>query len=123
MNPVKFKEVINETAQRLEQKPELVAAVLQLYFKELRLSLTTLSHPRVQLFNLGTFQLKPGVLEKKLSAKCLQLQKCSDSPSRSPGSTKEQLEHEIAAMQRTLTTIHAEKQRKQSIKQSKNHEQ
>lgn len=122
MNPVKFKEVIQETARRLDQRPELVSAVLQLYFKELRSALTTLSHPRIQLFNLGTFQVKPAVLQKKLSAKTLQLTRVSQDSPRC-FTTREQLENEIEAMQQSLALIQAEKQRKQSIKQSKNHEQ
>lgn len=120
MNPVKFKEIIRETASRTDQPSHLVQSILELYFKELRIVLTTLSHPRVQLFNLGTFQLKPSVLEKKLSAKRFHLQKNVNLASDARASN-EQLQLEIDAMQKILTTVNTEKIRKQQFKQNRNH--
>jgi hypothetical protein len=123
MNPVKFKEVINETAQRLEQPPPLVAMVLQCYFKDLRAALSGLTHPRIQVLNLGTFQLKPGIVEKKLLSKKERLEKLDGHAARDQF-LKEELQQQVRAMEQALSVMETEKQRKQQFKQNRKvHEQ
>jgi hypothetical protein len=123
MNPVKFKEVINETAQRLEQPPQLVAMVLQCYFKDLRAALSGLAHPRVHVLNLGTFQLKPGIVEKKLLSKKERLEKLDGHTARDPF-LEEELQQQVRSIERALSIIDTEKQRKQQFKQNRKlHEQ
>jgi len=121
MNPVKFKEVISETARRLEQRPEMVTMVLLLYFKDLRAALTSPGHPRVQVLNLGTFSLKPQTIEKKLAAKLSQLEKLSDGIPRHEAGRQDLL-REISQIEQSLLIMKTEKQRKQTIKKSKIHE-
>jgi hypothetical protein len=118
MNPVKFKDLINETAQRVEQPPHLVAAVLNYYFKDLRAAMTNLSHPRIQLLNLGTFQLKSTTIQKKLCAKKQRLKNLSPIHHHQ---VKEDLEQQIMAIEQALSIIETEKQRKQQFKQNRNH--
>ena len=115
MKPVKFKDVIGETARRLDQRPEVVTIVLQLYFKDLRTALTSLSYPRVQVLNLGTFSLKPQTIEKKLNAKLLQLEKLSQGVSRHEA-RREDLVREIAQIEQASLIMKTEKERKQAIK-------
>jgi hypothetical protein len=119
MNPVKFKEVISETAQRLEQPPQVVAAVLQCYFKDLRAAVTNLSHPRIQVLNLGSFQLKPSTIQKKLVSKKERLEKLDGSPSQHR-LLKEELREQVAVIEQVLSIMETEKQRKQQFKQNRN---
>lgn len=118
MNPIKFKEVISETARRSEQRPEMVMIVLQLYFKDLRAALTSPGHPRVQVLNLGTFSLKPQTIEKKLAAKLSQFEKLSEGVS-CHDARREELLREISQIEQSLLIMKTEKQRKQTIKKSK----
>lgn len=121
MKPVKFKEVITATADRIGQPPEVVTAVMQFYFKALRASLTSLSHPRIQVLNLGTFSLKPHTIERKLSAKQSQLEKLSEGVSRHDA-RREELLREIAQIEQASLIMKTEKERRQTIK-NKIHEQ
>lgn len=119
MNPVKFKDVIVETANRCAYRPEQVTAVLLLYYKELRSALTSLSHPRVQVLNLGTFRLKPKMAEKKLSGKQARLQRCATSEGAGSSAVKEELLREIRCLEQVLELLQVEKQRKDFIKQNR----
>jgi hypothetical protein len=109
MNPVKFKELIDETAQRLELPPQVVTVVLQLYFKDLRAAITGLSHPRVQVLNLGTFQLKPLAIRKKLFSK----------QQRAQEHACEETAGEIMDIEKVLALLETEKQRKHQFKQKR----
>lgn len=118
MNPVKFKDVITEAANRSGFRPEQVTAVLLLYYKELRSALTSLSHPRVQVLNLGTFRLKPKMAEKKLSGKRSRLQQCAGEGARS-SAVREELLREIGCLEQVLELLQTERERKDFIKQNK----
>lgn len=118
MSPLKFKELIPELSRRLQQSPELVTAVLQVYFKELRTALTQLSHPRVQVLNLGTFQLKGKIAEKKLLGKTTLLEQREAEPSKRPA-FQEDLLQEVARIARVLSMLDAEKERKQLLRQNR----
>jgi hypothetical protein len=113
MNPLKFREVVATTAERLGQRPEVVTVVLQHYFKEVRAALTSLAHPRVQVLNLGTFRVKPFTVKKKLEARLAQLDKFSAGqyPLR-----RQELLEEIRAIEQVLQLVQTEKERKQTIK-------
>lgn len=118
MKPLKFPEVAAETAKRLEQPVNVTEEVLRLYFKEVRLALTSLSHPSVQVLNLGTFSLKPRVVEKKLSRKRALLERLLSEPVRTR-LIQEEIIREIAELENALRLITNEKERKKLFKKSK----
>jgi hypothetical protein len=114
MNPAKFREVIHETAQRLELPPEMVAAVMQT-------ALTSLSHTRVQVLNLGTFQLKPRAIQKKLCSKKQRIELTSTLPD---SHYLETIQQDVEALEKALDMLEREKERKHHFKKNRqSHEQ
>lgn len=121
MKPLKFSEVIRETAERLEQPEAVVEAVLKIYFKDLRASLTNLSYPYVQVMNLGTFSLKPYTIQKKLQKREALLKRLEVE--RGCGRViQQEVLLEIEQMKRVLEIISSEKERKKSLKQNRSKE-
>lgn len=114
MKPVKFNKVIEETAKRTGQPVEVINAILRLYFKDLRLALTSLTYPRVQILNLGTFNLKANTIEKRLWRRQAMLHKLSHEPMRV------QVQQEIDQLERSLQIIAEEKERKKAIRKTRN---
>lgn len=124
MKPLKFSALISETAKRTGQPMDITDALLRLYFKELRIALTSLSFPSVQVLNLGTFNLKLRTVEKKLSRKQALLERLSDAPARC-FLMREEVEQDIIQMAAALKIMDNEKARRNSIRKSRktNHEQ
>lgn len=72
MKPLKFSDVVAETAKRSGWGVDVTEALLRMYFKDVRNALTSLSFPQVRVMNLGTFCLKPYAVKKRLEKKeCL----------------------------------------------------
>ncbi len=118
MKPLKFSEVIKETAQRLQQPEAVVEAVLKIYFKDLRASLTNLSYPYVQVMNLGTFSLKPYTIQKRLQKRQALLGRLEVE--RGCGrAIQQEASLEIEQMKRALAIISSEKERKKQLKQNR----
>lgn len=118
MKPLKFSEVIRETAERLEQPVAVVEAVLKIYFKDLRASLTNLSYPYVQVMNLGTFSLKPFTIQKRLQKRKALLERLEVE--RGCGRLiQQEASLEIEQMKRALEIISSEKERKKLLKQNR----
>ena len=66
MNPKKAKELIPEVASITEQSEDVVSAVVQFYWQEVRKSLASLKHNRVHLTNLGDFTIKHWKIDDKI---------------------------------------------------------
>jgi hypothetical protein len=118
MKPLKFSDVVAETARRSGQSPTVVGGILRVYFKEVRVALTSLSYPSVQVLNLGTFTLKPRTVEKKLFRKRELLERLSSEPVRTR-LIQEEIVREIAELENALKLIADEKERKELFKKSK----
>lgn len=67
MRPTKAKEFIPEVAAKTEQSEELVTAVINFYWQEVRKSLSGLKHSRVHITNLGDFVIKHWKLDEKIT--------------------------------------------------------
>lgn len=107
-----------ETAKRSGQSVIVTEALLRLYFKEVRVALTSLSYPSVQILNLGTFSLKPRTVEKKLNRKRELLEKLLLEPVR----TKligEEVTKEIGELENAMRLIMKEKERRKLFKERK----
>lgn len=118
MKPLKFSEVVAETAKRTGQPVEATEALLRLYFKDLRGALTGLSYPSVQVLNLGTFSLKPRTVEKKLSRKRELLERLLLEPVRTQ-QVRDEVMKEITEIENVLRLISGERERKCLFKKNK----
>lgn len=118
MKPLKFSDVVAETAKRSGQSLVVTEALLRLYFKEVRAALTSLSYPSVQILNLGTFSLKPRTVEKKLSRKRELLERLSLEPIRTK-LVREEISQEIMELENALRLMSNEKERKKIFKENR----
>lgn len=66
MNPKKAKEFISEVASNLGHPDEVVEAMMRFYWQEVRKSLSSLTHNRVHITNLGDFVVKHWKIEEKI---------------------------------------------------------
>ena len=68
MKPKKAKEFIPSVSTELGLSEDLVEDVIDYYWREVRKSLSNLSHSRIHLTNLGDFVVKHWKLEEKLES-------------------------------------------------------
>jgi hypothetical protein len=115
MKPLKFSNIIIDTAKRSGASVEIVEAFLRVYFKDLRAALTSLSHVQVKVMNLGTFCVKPHTLEKRLERRYELLRKLRDDPERS-GMIREEVLLEINQIESSLELVRDERMRKGAVK-------
>lgn len=66
MRPKKAKEFIPEIADKTDVSKELAEDVILYYWREIRKSLSTLSHTRVHVTNLGDFVTKYWKIDDKI---------------------------------------------------------
>jgi hypothetical protein len=66
MQPIKAKELIPQTAHNLGLPEGEVGAVVKLYWKTVRQTLSSLPEPVIQIANLGEFQLKHWLVDEKI---------------------------------------------------------
>lgn len=66
MRPKKAKELIPEVSKKLECSEILVKDVIDFYWQAIRKSLSSLSHSRIHITNLGDFTIKHWKLDDKI---------------------------------------------------------
>jgi hypothetical protein len=66
IRPIRFSELLPEVAGTVGQSVIITDAVFRLYWREVRGALSGLAHPRVQVANLGSFNIKPVAMGKRL---------------------------------------------------------
>ena len=64
MNPKKFKDIVLESSEELNLDKQLVFEVLDFYWLNVRKSIGSIAHPRINIDGLGIFRIKPTILEK-----------------------------------------------------------
>lgn len=64
MNPRKAKKIYEIVSEDLNIKQELVEDLVEFYYKEVRMLLSNLKNPRINIDGLGQFVAKPGVVKK-----------------------------------------------------------
>lgn len=67
MRPTKAKTFISEVAEEQQLSEEMVDAIINFYWQEVRKSLSGLKHSRVHISNLGDFIIKHWKLDEKIS--------------------------------------------------------
>lgn len=68
LNPKKAKEFIPEVASEINLPEELVEAIVRFYWQEVRKSLSSLTHNRVHVTNLGDFMIKHWKVDDKIKS-------------------------------------------------------
>lgn len=66
MHPKKAKEFIDDVAKEVGLSKEVVESVISFYYRQLRNSLSDLSHYRVHVTNLGDFTVKHWKIDDKI---------------------------------------------------------
>lgn len=67
MKPTKAKALIPKVVEAVGLKEDVVTAIVNFYWQEVRKSLSSLKHPRVHITNLGDFTVKHWKLEEKIT--------------------------------------------------------
>ncbi len=68
MNPKKAKTLYSEVSTDLNLDENLVKDVLDFYWSDLRKQMANLTSPRLDVINLGTFEVMPKTLDKCIEA-------------------------------------------------------
>lgn len=68
MNPKKAKTLYSEVATDLSLDENLIKDVLDFYWSSIRKQMANLTSPRLDIINLGTFEVMPKTLEKCIEA-------------------------------------------------------
>jgi hypothetical protein len=66
LKPKKTKQLIPELAKKLQLSEEEIKSVLDVYWSKVRKTLSSLEHTHVNLKGLGTFYMKPWMVDKKI---------------------------------------------------------
>lgn len=66
MRPKKAKEFISDIAQQLSLSQDIVKDVVDYYWREVRKNLSSLSHTRIHVTNLGDFVTKHWKIDEKI---------------------------------------------------------
>jgi len=66
LRPRKAKDFIPQVSEQLDLSEEIVADVVNFYWQEIRKSLSSLSHSRIHLTNLGDFIVKHWKIDDKI---------------------------------------------------------
>jgi len=80
LKPKKTKELIPELAKKLQLSEEEIKSVLDLYWRKVRKTLSSLEHTHVNLKGLGTFYMKPWTVDKRIKMNDYAIQRYIDNP-------------------------------------------
>jgi nucleoid DNA-binding protein len=116
MKPLKFLDVVVETAKVTGLSEEAVDNVLRLYFKEVRSALSSLEHHRVRVCNLGTFCAKPKAVAQRLEKRERLLRKLCGLPGLRNEAMYADVLLEVEQMQGVLDGIEREGERRRQVK-------
>lgn len=81
MRPKKTKELIPQLAKELQLSEQEIKSVMDLYWDQVRKTLSSLEHNRIFLRGLGVFYIKPWALEKKLKGNATKVSNYMENPS------------------------------------------
>lgn len=81
MRPKKTKELIPQIAKELQLSEQEVKSVMDIYWNQVRKTLSSLEHNRLFLRGLGVFYIKPWALEKRFKSNSTRVSAHMDNPS------------------------------------------
>ena len=67
LRPLKSKQLIPEVSKDLNVPEGLVSDLVSFYWKEVRASMSSLAHTKINIINLGSFNIKRKLLRDKIS--------------------------------------------------------
>ena len=67
MNPKKFKNILEEIIKDIDCDKQLVSDVMDFYWTNVRKSIVTVAHPRINIESLGAFRVKSTILQKTIT--------------------------------------------------------
>jgi hypothetical protein len=115
LRPKKAKDFIPITSKKVELDAHLVEDVVLFYWQEVRKNLSSLSHVRIHLTNLGDFTIKHWKLEEKLE-NLLEWKEENDQEGREKMNERYKIEQNITNVRQVKQLMDEESQRKDFIK-------
>ena len=119
MNPKKVKELYKITAEELNVKEDLVRDLTDMYWKEIRKSITDLKHPSIYAAGLGTFNAKSWKLAEIREKYEVRISYNNGSNYRKMA-IKTVLENTVSQIKGLEEQLESNKLKKKSIKEKRN---
>lgn len=115
MNPKKYKNILDEVYNNLGGDPNLVDDVLDFYWSNVRKCISSVSHPKLNIENLGILQLKNGQLDKTITKYYRLLDKIAPSTFNQYGKYNS-VRNRIDILENAQKQMAIEKERRKEIK-------
>jgi hypothetical protein len=119
LNPKKFKDIVLESSEELNLDKQLVSEVLDFYWLNVRKSIGSIAHPRINIDGLGIFRIKPTILEKVILKYNITMAGFK-SPNFQAYPRYQALKERSETLQKAKEILKAEYDRLQEIKKQKN---
>lgn len=121
MIPKKYSSLYTEVSEELNVPEALVDAIVDFYYKELRLNLTELKHPRIDVEGLGQLVVRPNLAEKVID-KLNNVLVAHDTSTFKAYHNKKAMEEKLELLKDVNVKIKKEKDRKETFYKNKNNE-
>lgn len=118
MNPKKIKPLLTKVSDELSVDPNLVSDVYDFYWSHVRKSLTTIPYPRINIENLGVFEVKLKTLDVTIEKYKAYLNKL-DAANFSKYPKYENAKKRLDVLEATKEILLEERERKKQIKKSR----
>lgn len=119
MNPKKPSKLYKQLAEEMLISEDLVEDIIQFYYKALRLKLTNLESPRINVDGLGHFVIKPISVRNAIS-KYSKILDNHDTSTYNAYFHKKMLENKLSSLIEIEKKIREQEELKNKFKQSKN---
>lgn len=111
MKPQKAKDLIKEVAKELDIPEDVAKIIITAFWRKTRTSLSSLSHVRVHISNLGDFVIKPWSIDKAISK-----QTNIQNYEKTKDHVREESRQKLESILLVKEMLEQEKQRKEFIK-------
>jgi 4-alpha-glucanotransferase len=121
MIPKKANKFYKDVAEDLNIEESLVEDIVEFFYKEVRTTLSNLSHPRINVEGLGHFVAK-STLIKKTIPRYIKSLKTHDTSTFSAYFNKKKIEQKVELLTKLEQQLITEEQRKENFKKKKDEE-
>ncbi len=118
MNPKKAKTVLKDLPYELGLEQNLVYDILDFYWQHVRKTIGSAAHPRINIENLGMFQIKYGSLDKTILKYENTINKLS-TENFTKYTKYDNIKSRLDVLLKLKEEVQVEKQRKHQIKSNK----
>tara|TARA_R100001443_G_scaffold116870_1_gene138901 strand:+ start:1010 stop:1399 length:390 start_codon:yes stop_codon:yes gene_type:complete len=119
MNPKKYNEAFKTVSEELNVPKNLVETLTRSYYKNVKMLLSDLHHPRINVSGLGIFTAKPSVVKKAIP-RFQKYLKDHDTSTFAAYYNKRMLEEKISQLKNLTIEIEKEKKRKEEFLNKRN---